>query len=73
MHFIYTEGTLPKKIEKEPSDKVIIIQLNADKNKTLMSKMEIQELPTLLIYKNKNSSWRHSSFISEEDLRKKFQ
>lgn len=38
-----------------------------------MSKMEIQKLPTLLIYKNKNSSWRHSSFISEEDLRKKFQ
>lgn len=62
-----------KKIEKELSDKVVIIQLDADKNKTLVSEMEIQELPTLLIYKNKNISWRHSGFISEEDLRKQFQ
>jgi hypothetical protein len=38
-----------------------------------VSEMEIQELPTLLIYKNKNISWRHSGFISEEDLRKQFQ
>jgi rhodanese-related sulfurtransferase len=65
--------TYLKKLEKELSEKLTIIQLDADENKTLLSELDIQELPTLLIYKNKNISWRHSGFISEEDLRKQLQ
>ncbi|MFV5692347.1 thioredoxin domain-containing protein [Flavobacterium sp. LT1R49] len=57
-------------MEKELADKIVIIRLDADKNKTLMTEMKISELPTLLLYENKEVKWKHSGFISEEDLKK---
>jgi len=50
---------------------VTIIRLDADANKTLLAKLKIDELPTLLLYENKEVKWKHSGFISEEDLTKK--
>jgi thioredoxin len=61
------------KMEKELADKVTIIRLDADKNKTLMTKMKISELPTLLLYDNATVKWRQSGFVSEEELRKQIQ
>lgn len=60
-------------MEKELADKVTIIRLDADKNKTLMTEMKISELPTLLLYENAAVQWKHSGFISEEELRKQIQ
>ncbi|MFV8342227.1 thioredoxin domain-containing protein [Flavobacterium sp. XS2P39] len=60
-------------MEKELADKVVIIRLDADKNKTLMTAMKISELPTLLLYEKKEVKWKHSGFISEDDLRKQLQ
>lgn len=57
-------------MQKDLADTVTIIRLNADENKTLIAKMEISELPTLLLYDNKEVKWKHSGFISEEDLKK---
>ena len=61
------------KIQKEMADKVTIVRLNADENKTLISQLKIEELPTLFIYKDNKILWKHSGFISEEDLTKKLQ
>jgi thioredoxin len=61
------------KMQKEMVDKVTIVRLNADENKTLISQMKIDELPTLIIYKNNQILWKHSGFISEEDLTKQLQ
>jgi thioredoxin len=58
------------KMQTEMSDKVVIIRLNADENKTLMHEMKIEELPTLLLYENKELKWKHAGFISEDDLKK---
>lgn len=58
------------KMQKEIADKVTIVRLNADENKTLISELKIDELPTLLIYKNNTILWKHSGFISEADLTK---
>jgi rhodanese-related sulfurtransferase len=58
------------KMQTELADQVVIIRLNADENKTLMSEMNIEELPTLILYENKEVKWKHSGFISEEDLKK---
>jgi thioredoxin len=60
-------------MEKELADKVTIIRLDADKNKTLMTEMKISELPTLLLYEKAAVKWKHSGFISEEELRKQIQ
>ncbi|MBF2708287.1 thioredoxin domain-containing protein [Flavobacterium soyangense] len=61
------------KMQKEMTDKVVIIRLDADENKTLISEMKIDELPTLILYENKEIKWKHSGYISEEDLKKQLQ
>lgn len=61
------------KMQKNLADKVVIIRLNADENPTLIKEMKILELPTLLIYENKELKWKHSGYISEEDLKKQLQ
>jgi thioredoxin len=58
------------KMQRDLADKVVIVRLDADKNKTLLQEMKIDELPTLLLYENKEVKWKHSGFISEEDLKK---
>jgi thioredoxin len=58
------------KMEKELADQLIIIRLDADKNKSLLSEMKISELPTLLLYQDKQKKWQHSGYISETDLKK---
>ncbi|QBN18404.1 thioredoxin domain-containing protein [Flavobacterium nackdongense] len=61
------------KIQKEMADQLLIIRLDADENKTLINEMKIDELPTLLLYKNKELQWKHTGFMSEEDLKKQLQ
>ncbi|MDP3679807.1 MAG: thioredoxin domain-containing protein [Flavobacterium sp.] len=60
-------------MQKDLADKVTIIRLDADKNKTLISEMKISELPTLLLYDKAAVKWKHSGFISEDDLKKQLQ
>jgi thioredoxin len=61
------------KMQKDMADIVVIIRLDADKNKTLLQEMKIDELPTLLLYENKEIKWKNSGFISEKDLKKQLQ
>ncbi|WP_395050095.1 rhodanese-like domain-containing protein [Flavobacterium sp.] len=61
------------KMQKEMADKLVIIRLDADENKTLISEMKIDELPTLILYQNKEIIWKNSGYISEEDLKKQLQ
>ena len=58
------------KMQKELKN-ATIIRLDADANKTLLTELKIDELPTLLLYENKEVKWKHSGFISEDDLTKK--
>ena len=60
-------------MQKDLVDKVVIIRLDADENKTLINEMKINELPTLILYENKEVKWKHSGYISEEDLKKQLQ
>ena len=61
------------KMQNDLADKITIIRLNADENKTLMNEMRIDVLPTLLLYENKEIKWKHSGFVTEEDLKKQLQ
>lgn len=61
------------KMQKELAGELVIIRLDADKNKSIISELKISELPTLLLYENKEIKWQHSGYISEEDLKKQLQ
>ena len=58
------------KMQKELSDTVVVIRLNADENKTVVQELKIDALPTLILYQNQTVKSRKSGFISENDLRK---
>lgn len=64
-------GPYLDKMTTEMADKVTIIRIDADKNKTLVEQMKIDGLPTLLLYENKELKWKNTGFISEQDLTKK--
>lgn len=61
------------KMQKERANKLIIIRLDADKNKTLVADLKIDALPTLLLYDKQKLKWKNTGFISETDLIKKIQ
>jgi thioredoxin len=61
------------KMQKVMADKVVIVRLNADENKTIMQELKISELPTLVLYENKAVKWQKSGFVSEEDLKKQLE
>jgi thioredoxin len=62
-----------KQMQTDLKGKITIIRLNADENKTLVSQLKIDGLPELLLYENAVVKWRHTGFISEEDLKKQLQ
>ncbi|NDP26030.1 MAG: thioredoxin fold domain-containing protein [Flavobacterium sp.] len=66
-------GPYLDKMQKDMADKVVIVRLDADENPTLVKEMKIDELPTLILYENKQIKWKYSGYISEEDLKKQLQ
>ena len=58
------------KMQTEMKDKILIVRLDADENKTLLDSMKLDGLPVILIYENGKEVWRNIGFISEDDLKK---
>ncbi|GDX52775.1 hypothetical protein LBMAG27_18220 [Bacteroidota bacterium] len=53
-------------IAHEMKDKVIVVRINQDNNKSLMDELKVWELPTILIYKNQNIEWTGIGFFGKE-------
>lgn len=60
-------------MQKDMADKVTIIRIDVDKNKTLATQLKIDQLPTIVLYENKAVQWKTTGFISEKDLKKQLQ
>lgn len=58
------------KFQREMADKIKIVQLDADENKTIVDQLKLEGLPVLIIYEKGKEVWRNVGFISEEELRK---
>jgi thioredoxin len=58
------------KMQTEMKDKINIVQLDADENKTIVEQMKLDGLPTIIIYEKGKEVWRNVGFISEEELKK---
>lgn len=61
------------KMQKEMAEKVTIIRIDVDKNKTLANELKINGLPALFLYENKAIKWKTTGLISEQDLKKQLQ
>jgi len=58
------------KLQTELADKIKIVQLDADENKTIVDQLKLDGLPVIIVYENGKEVWRNVGYISEEDLRK---
>jgi thioredoxin len=58
-------------ISKEMKDKVVIIRIDADANKTLAKALKVDALPVLKLYKAKKLVWSYKEYISKNDLVKR--
>jgi thioredoxin len=61
------------RMQKEMADKVVIIRIDVDKNKTLAETMKITSLPTILIYENKAVQKKLIGLTSEQNLKEQLQ
>ncbi len=61
------------KMQNEMADKVVIVRIDVDKNKTLAETLNISQLPSLFLYENKAIQKKLIGYISEEDLKKQLQ
>lgn len=57
-----------EEIDSTMSDKVKVIRIDVDKNKELADQMQIDALPTLILYKNNAIVWRNVGFASKEKM-----
>ena len=62
-----------KELQTELASSVNIVRINADDNNALVEQLAVQALPTLIVYRNGKQSWRHTGFMSKEDLKKQLQ
>ncbi|MES2411609.1 MAG: thioredoxin domain-containing protein [Bacteroidota bacterium] len=58
------------KFQSEMKERIRIVQLDADENKTIVEQMKLDGLPTIIIYEKGKEVWRNVGYISEEDLKK---
>ena len=61
-----------EQIAKEDADRVIVIRVNQDNNKPLFDALHVYELPTLLIYKNKEVKNTFEGFFPREMIEAEF-
>jgi thioredoxin len=57
-----------EEIEKEMADKVKLVRINADQNKTIVKDLNATALPTLLLYKNKRLIWTNTGFQTKAEI-----
>jgi thioredoxin len=55
-------------ITKEQAGKVTIIRIDADQNPELCQNLNVESLPTLLLYKNKNLVWSNVGFMDKPEI-----
>jgi thioredoxin len=57
------------KMQEDLKDKIVIVRLDADKNKTILDTLKLDGLPVVILYENGKEIWRNIGYISEENLK----
>lgn len=57
-----------EEIKKEMGTTVTVVRINADQNKSLVSELKVDALPTLILYKNKTVVWSNAGYLTKEEI-----
>ncbi|MFV0471663.1 MAG: thioredoxin [Paludibacteraceae bacterium] len=64
-----TVSPIVEAVGKEMQGQARILKIDVDKNRPLATSLQIQAVPTLVIYKNGKVVWRHSGGIDKQSLK----
>jgi len=56
------------KIEKEQSNNVKVLRIDADQNKNLMKVLNVRGIPQIILYKNGKEIWNKTGIASENEI-----
>ena len=56
------------KLQAKLKDKIPLVRLDADQNKTIIENLKLDGLPVILIYEKQKEVYRHLGYLSENDL-----
>lgn len=58
-----------EELKKEIGDKATILKIDVDKNQQIAAQLQIQSVPTLILYKNGEIKWRESGVVNTKELK----
>ena len=61
-------GPILKHVKEELGDKIKIIKIDVDKNKSIASKYQVRGVPTMLLFKDKKQVWRQSGVVPKDEI-----
>ena len=62
------QSPILKEVADELGDRIRVIKIDVDENNEIAGKMNIQSVPTLIVFKNGKQVWRHSGVVSKMQL-----
>ncbi len=57
-----------KDVKSQMGDKIKVVKIDVDKNPQLSNSLQIQGVPTLMIYKQGEMKWRQSGVVPAQSL-----
>jgi len=63
-----TMSPILKEVKDSLGDKIKVLKVDVDKNQRLATALNIQGIPTLVLYKNSEMLWRQSGVVLKNDI-----
>jgi len=61
-------GPILAQVKEEMGNRLKIIKIDVDKNKSLSEKHQVRGVPTIILFKEGKQLWRQSGLIQKHDL-----
>ena len=62
-----------EELKSQIGDEAIILKVDVDKNQALAQQLQIQSVPTLMLFKNGNAVWRQAGVVQAQVLKQLIQ
>jgi thioredoxin 1 len=57
-----------QELDADANNGLDVVRINTDKETMISAELKVDALPTLILYKNGVEAWKHTGYISKEDL-----